>query len=298
MENTDGKIPGDALTTSFNDLGKIQLIEDAGKSLRMDFVYGPDQERWYSELSKNGTDVRTTVYAGEYEKITENGVMREFYYLDGNTIAIRENDTVRNYLAFTDNLGSILSVMDENGTKVFDASYDVWGKQTVTLNTIGLHRGYTEHEMLNEFDIINMNGRLYDPVLGRFFSPNNYVQMPDNSQSFNRYSYCLNNPLKYTDPSGDFWNLIIGDAIGGVFNWASHGFQLNAKGLGYFATGAVAGAVGAGLALGVNECHFSRKSKLTVTIYLQRGEIIKLFRLFCSFLFCNACNRKRLSFNR
>ena len=122
----------------------------------------------------------------------------------------------------------------------------------MTLNTIGLHRGYTEHEMLNEFDIINMNGRLYDPVLGRFFSPDNYVQMPDNSQSFNRYSYCLNNPLKYTDPSGDFWDLIIGAAIGGVFNWASHGFQLNAKGLGDFATGAVAGAVGAGLASGVN----------------------------------------------
>ena len=178
VENTDGKIPGDALTTSFNDFGKIQLIEDAGKSLRMDFSYGPDKERWYSELSKNGTDVRTTVYAGEYEKITENGVTREFYYLDGNTIAIRENGTVRNYLAFTDNLGSILSVMDENGTKVFDASYDAWGKQAVTLNSIGLHRGYTEHEMLSEFDIINMNGRLYDPVLGRFFSPDNYVQMP------------------------------------------------------------------------------------------------------------------------
>ncbi len=85
MENADRKIPGDVLTTSFNDFGKIQLIEDAGKSLRMDFSYGPDQERWYSELSKNGTDVRTTVYAGEYEKITENGVMREFYYLDGDT---------------------------------------------------------------------------------------------------------------------------------------------------------------------------------------------------------------------
>ncbi|WP_311441205.1 RHS repeat-associated core domain-containing protein [Hoylesella buccalis] len=174
------------------------------------------------------------------------------YYLDGNTIAIRENGTVKNYLAFTDNLGSILSIMDDNGTKVFDASYDAWGKQTVTLNTIGLHRGYTGHEMLAEFDIINMNGRLYDPVLGRFFSPDNYVQMPDNSQNFNRYSYCLNNPLKYTDQSGEFWNLIIGAAIGGIFNWASHGFQLNAKGLGYFATGAVAGAVGAGLASGVN----------------------------------------------
>ena len=207
VENADGKILGDALNTSFNDFGKIQLIEDAGKNLRMDFIYGPDQERWYSELSHNGTDVRTTVYAGEYEKITENGNTREFYYLDGNTIAIKENGSVKTYLVFTDNLGSILSVMDENGAKVFDASYDAWGKQTVTLNTIGLHRGYTGHEMLNEFDIINMNGRLYDPVLGRFFSPDNYVQIPDNSQNFNRYSYCLNNPLKYTDPSGDVFVL-------------------------------------------------------------------------------------------
>ena len=50
------------------------------------------------------------------------------YYLDGNTIVIRENGTVKDYIAFTDNLGSILSVMDENGTKVFDTSYDAWGE--------------------------------------------------------------------------------------------------------------------------------------------------------------------------
>jgi RHS repeat-associated protein len=223
VENTDGKIPGDALTTSFNYFGKIQLIEDAGKSLRMDFSYGPDQERWYSELSRNGKNVRSTVYAGPYEKVCENGKAREFYYLDGNTIAIRENGTVKNYLAFTDNIGSILSVVDENGTKVFDASYDAWGRQTVTLNTIGLHRGYTGHEMLNEFGIINMNGRLYDPVIGRFFSPDNYVQMPDNSQNFNRYSYCLNNPLKYTDPSGEIaWFVpVIAGAIIGAYAGAS-----------------------------------------------------------------------------
>ena len=239
VENADGKIPGDALTTSFNDFGKIQLVEDAGKSLRMDFSYGPDQERWYSELSKNGTDVRTTVYAGEYEKITENGVTREFYYLDGNTIAIRENGTVKNYLAFTDNLGSILCVMDENGTKVFDAFYDAWGRQTVTLNTIGLHRGYTGHEMLSEFDIINMNGRLYDPVLGRFFSPDNYVQIPDNSQNFNRYSYCLNNPLKYTDPSGNLFG--IDDAIiaFAAFNMASSMMQASFEGKSVWKAGAL-----------------------------------------------------------
>ena len=72
--------------------------------------------------------------------------------------------------------------------------------------------------MLNEFDIINMNrrslsrsgesnGRLYAPVLGRFFSPDNYVQLPDNSQSFNRYSYCLNNPLKYTDADEQWFGI-------------------------------------------------------------------------------------------
>ena len=60
-------------------------------------------------------------------------------------IIIRDNDRVKYYLSFTDNLVSILSVMDEDGTKVFDASYDAWGRQAVTLNTIGLHRGYTGH---------------------------------------------------------------------------------------------------------------------------------------------------------
>ncbi|KXB36724.1 hypothetical protein HMPREF1870_02655 [Bacteroidales bacterium KA00344] len=76
VENTDGKIPGDALNTSLNDFEKIELIEDVGKNLRMDFAYGPDQQRWYSALLKNGTDVRTTIYAGECEKITENGKTR------------------------------------------------------------------------------------------------------------------------------------------------------------------------------------------------------------------------------
>ena len=60
-------------------------------------------------------------------------------------IIIRDNDRVKYYLAFTANLVSILCVMDENSTQVFDASYDAWGRQAVTLNTIGLHRGYTGH---------------------------------------------------------------------------------------------------------------------------------------------------------
>lgn len=250
VDNTSGIIPSATLLTSFNDINKISTI-DGGDSGVMDFVYGPDEQRWYTELVKDDKVVRSTIYAGDYEKITVNDTIREFYYLDGNTIVIKQNGVFTPYVAFTDNQGSIISVFDENGTKVFNTSYDAWGKQTVKLNTIGLQRGYTGHEMINEFGIINMNGRIYDPELGRFFSPDNYVQAPDNSQSYNRYAYCLNNPLKYTDPSGDIW-LALGAVFGGVCNWAFHGFQFNAKGLGYLATGALAGAIGAGVASGVN----------------------------------------------
>jgi RHS repeat-associated protein len=63
-------------------------------------------------------------------------------------------------------------------------------------------RGFTGHEHLKWFKLINMNGRMYDPLIGQFLSPDNYVQSPGFTQSFNRFGYCLNNPLKYTDPSG------------------------------------------------------------------------------------------------
>ncbi len=57
-------------------------------------------------------------------------------------------------------------------------------------------------KMLDEFGLINMNGRCYDPVVGRFLSPDIIVQNPNNTQCYNRYSYAINNPLKYNDPSG------------------------------------------------------------------------------------------------
>ena len=135
---------------------------------------------------------------------------------------------------------------------MFKASYDAWGNQTVEQNDIDLRFGYCGHEMLPEFRLIDMGGRVYDPVLGRFLSCDNYVQEPDNSQNFNRYSYCLNNPLRYTDPSGEFWNLVVGGIIGGVFNWVTHGCEFNASGLGYFGVGALAGVVGTGLSSGIS----------------------------------------------
>ena len=120
------------------------------------------------------------------------------------------------YHAVTDNTGSYVHLVNAvTGNADFSASYDAWGRMTTAVNTLPFHRGYGGHEMLTEFGLVNMNGRMYDYNLGRFLSPDNYVQLPHDSQSFNRYSYCLNNPLKYTDPSGELFgidDLIIGAA--------------------------------------------------------------------------------------
>jgi RHS repeat-associated protein len=77
--------------------------------------------------------------------------------------------------------------------------------------TATTRRGYTEHEMLDNLTLEHVNGRAYDPVTGRFMSADPYVTDPMNSQSFNRYSYVLNNPLALTDPSGLSW-----ECIGGI----------------------------------------------------------------------------------
>ena len=64
-------------------------------------------------------------------------------------------------------------------------------------------RGFTGHEHLQAFGLINMNGRMYDPVMSSFLSVDRYIQSPGNDQDFNRYAYCMYNPLKYVDPSGE-----------------------------------------------------------------------------------------------
>ena len=87
------------------------------------------------------------------------------------------------------------------------------GSGAWTFYNIG--RGYTGHERLKWFGLIYMNARLYDPVLGRFLSPDPFVQMPDFTQNFNRYSYCLNNPLVYVDENGE----VIGTVLTFIYDF-------------------------------------------------------------------------------
>lgn len=217
VTNPSGSISSATQTATYTPFGKVATLSDDG--WQMDFTYGPDEERWKTVLKHYGNTVRTTLYADGYERITENEQTRHFYYLDGGVIYVLNDGATLGsfYYSFTDHLGSITRIYGNNGVNVFSAKYDAWGQQAVTTNTLGFHRGYTGHEMLPEFGLINMNGRLYDPYLARFLSPDNYVQMPDFSQSFNRYSYCLNNPLKYVDPDGEIAWLAIGFAIAGAY---------------------------------------------------------------------------------
>jgi RHS repeat-associated protein len=95
---------------------------------------------------------------------------------------------------------------------VAEYSFDAWGRRrnptdwSYTLTSqpaLFAGRGFTSHEHLPWFNLINMNGRMYDPLVGRFLSPDSEVQGPTLTQSYNRYSYCLNNPLRYIDLTGN-----------------------------------------------------------------------------------------------
>ena len=186
-------------------------------------------------------------------------------YLGGDAysapaILISDGEAQKLYYLHRDYLGSIVMLTDEDGNIAERRHFDPWGQVVKVEDGSGkvlqgltlLDRGFTGHEHLQTVGLIHMNGRLYDPALHRFLQPDNFVQDPFNTQNFNRYGYCLNNPLVYVDQNGEFWHLVIGAVIGGVINWISNGARLDAKGLGYFAVGAVAGAVGAGIGSGVS----------------------------------------------
>ena len=136
-------------------------------------------------------------------------ILLEIHYLSG-AMLIQNNGKDSLLYTYTDNQGSLIALTDESGNIVERYAFDPWGarrnpdqwEQKDTRTKWIINRGYTGHEHLDAFGIINMNGRVYDPQTAMFFSPDPFVQAPDNWVNYNRYGYCLNNPLIYTDPSG------------------------------------------------------------------------------------------------
>jgi RHS repeat-associated protein len=207
--------PTVAQTATYTSFGKVNTITEGTNTAT--FKYNADNERIKMTL-QSGTATKTKYYFGSsYEKVIEGGVTTEYIWIGGSPYTavavakITNGGTPQVWAIFRDNLGSITHI--KNGTNVQEYSYDAYGRRrdkddwSYTLTgepALFADRGYTGHEHLDPFGLINMNGRLYDPLVGRFLSPDNYVQSPDYTQSFNRYGYCWNNPLRYTDPEGDF----------------------------------------------------------------------------------------------
>lgn len=262
---------------------------DANHDLAVSFTYNDNYDRLKTDITKNGKTFSRHYLGGRYEIDIENGKSLERLYLGGDAYSAPEvyikDDAGKwnSYYIFRDYLGSILMVTNNSGTIQQELSFDAWGNlrdpETYDIYDKGdepkllLGRGYTGHEHLQELRLINMNARLYDPEIARFLSPDPYVQMPDFSQNFNRYSYALNNPLKYTDPNGEFffsfipvvgtiidgacWGALIGAGGGalsysigaaftGSWDWSSFGKSLGMGAVG----GAIGGSFGAAGAAG------------------------------------------------
>ncbi|MCX7110500.1 MAG: FG-GAP-like repeat-containing protein [Proteobacteria bacterium] len=138
----------------------------------------------------SGTESRHTVYAAgkAIAEVVSNGGYKQTRYFH------------------TDHLGSIDAVTDDNAVVLARYAFDPFGARTPLYGNFGATRhGFTGHEELPEVGLIHMNGRVYDPTLGRFLSADPQIQAPFNLQSYNRYSYVLNNPLVYVDPTGYSW---------------------------------------------------------------------------------------------
>ena len=197
------------------------------------FTYGSDGERVRMVVTNSADTLLTRYYIGErYERDEAVRETVKRLYLGGDAysapmVLCKVSGSWKVYQIGRDHLGSITQIIDEDGEVIEENSYDPWGRLRDADNLLPyavdtdtglfLGSGYTGHEHLPWFGLINMNARLYDPLVGRFLSPDPYIQAPDFTQNFNRYSYALNNPLKYTDPSGNFFvidSFVIG-LIGG-----------------------------------------------------------------------------------
>ncbi|MFC0343431.1 polymorphic toxin type 23 domain-containing protein [Epilithonimonas hispanica] len=176
------------------------------------------KQKYYSsdfaiEITKDNTGKTQIVTYITGDPYSANYIKKEV--LSGTTVTEKAN-----YFLHRDNIGSIVAITkaDNIGTVVEKRFFDAWGNLKALVNSAGqtitdaqqlinynyfIDRGYTGHEHLWKAGLINMNARIYDPIIRKFLSPDNLVSDIFNTQTFDRYSYVLNNPLLYIDIDGN-----------------------------------------------------------------------------------------------
>ena len=220
-------VPTHTQEITYTSFGRPESITENGQVAT--FTYNGEYDRVKMNISQNGNNVLTRYYLGNCYELDQTSSSKEKLYLfgdfyDAGAVYIKEGSSKGIYYILRDYLGSITHIVDSNGALVQELSYDAWGRlrNPVTQEVytheqqpaLFLGRGYTGHEHLTQFGLVNMNARLYDPILGRFLSPDPYVQMPYMSQNFNRYTYAMNNPLCYVDEDGESIVAVIGIIVG------------------------------------------------------------------------------------
>jgi len=248
-------------TITYTAFLKTETITENGYQLT--YTYGSDQQRLTSTLTQNGNTIEQKSYWGNMEGLVKNGNTYEIYYIAAgnglNNIIVKQNGVINIYYAYTDQLGSINTITDEAGNIIAEQNFDAWGRKrnpndwscnNIPTTPDWLYRGFTGHEHVAVFALINMNGRMYDPMTGQMMAPDNYIPMPWSPGGYNRYNYANGNPLKFTDPDGEWIQFVIGAILGGY-----SGYQIaTAKGLkgmdrfwytlGGAAIGAASGGIG------------------------------------------------------
>ncbi len=221
---------------------------------RVDFDYGILQNRSHAYYGGNQESKLERRYQKHYSAISpveiekdSQGNVKFLTYIGGDAysapvVYVSQSATGKTsgyHYLHRDYLNSILAITDGSANVVEQRQFGAWGEVdrfkrleseiTFTYDTTLLNRGYTGHEHFVDVALIHMNGRIYDAKLGRFLSPDNYIQEPYSTQSFNRFGYVWNNPLKFTDPSGEiFWLAVaIGAVIGGYIGGAVANKDLN-----------------------------------------------------------------------
>ena len=197
------------LWSSFSKPVKINTAE--GATL---FEYGSNRER----IMKTTNDYKSLVHYVEnlYEKWFEfeNGTKKvsEKYYINvlNKIIAIKvvNNQDEKLYYLNNDAFGSIESINDENGNLLVKYVYSAYGSRTTSYSNISseylkfFNLGFSSNDFIVDNRLVHFKGRIFDCVFARFLNPDPFIQDPYNIQNLNRYSYGLNNPFKYNDPSG------------------------------------------------------------------------------------------------
>lgn len=252
-------------TISYNDFSKVSSISQDYKTYSL--TYGTHRQRVKSVSEESGSTKQTKYYLGNYEEeVDAGGNIRKLHYIYGsNTLAaIMEHKSGQEnlYYTYTDYQGNLMAVTDAAGKVKERYAYDPWGFRknptnwsvTDTRTSFLFSRGYTLHEHLDDFGLINMNGRVYDPLMAQFLSPDPYIQAPGSWMNYNRYAYCWNNPLIYTDPSGEFITSLFLGPVGvfidaalwsGTINVVSNWKNIDnfGEGLAAFGAGATQGAL-------------------------------------------------------